>query len=139
MVSTFGTHLTTVGTSILAPRWSALEISLGFEPPVALLPAPVIPLGFLPRAATTTALPSVTDDPPPRTWPASPVIYVRWEVGVGAVGTLGASVAALSREVGAGAVGTHDAPRAALRREVGAGALGTHGAPGAALRREVGT
>jgi hypothetical protein len=139
MVFTFGTHLTTVGTSILAPHWSAPEIPLGFEPPVAPLPAPVNPLGFLPRAATMTALPSVTDDPPPRTWPASPVIYVRWEVGVGAVGTLGASVAALSREVGAGAVGTHDAPRAALRREVGAGALGTHGAPGAALRREVGT
>jgi hypothetical protein len=39
---------------------------------------------FLPRAATTvvpraapTAPPAVTDGPPPRTWPASPVAYVR--------------------------------------------------------------
>jgi hypothetical protein len=48
------------------------------------LPAPSVPLGFLHRAATTaaprttlTAPPAVTDGPPLRTWPASPVAYVR--------------------------------------------------------------
>jgi hypothetical protein len=48
MVSTFGTYLTTVGTSTLAPRRLAREIPLGFEPPVAPLPAPAVPPGFLP-------------------------------------------------------------------------------------------
>jgi hypothetical protein len=48
MVSTIGTHLTTVGTSPPAPRRSAPEIPLGFEPPVANLPAPVVLPGFLP-------------------------------------------------------------------------------------------
>jgi hypothetical protein len=123
---------------------------------VAPLPALTVPLGFLPRVATTTAPLAVTDGPPPRTWPTSPVIYVRrevgasaagtrgtpgaalrHEVGAGAVGTLGASGPALSREVGAGAAGTRGAPRAALRQEVGAGAPGTRGAPGATLHREV--
>jgi hypothetical protein len=47
-VSTIGTHLTTVGTSILAPHRPAPEIPLGFEPPVASLPAPAVPPGFLP-------------------------------------------------------------------------------------------
>jgi hypothetical protein len=94
-VSTIGTHLTTTGTSTPAPRLPAPEIPLGFEPPVAPLPAPVVPPGFLPRAATTaaprvtppappaapraasTTPPAVTDGPPTRTWPASPVAYVR--------------------------------------------------------------
>jgi hypothetical protein len=38
-VSTIGTHLTTIGTSTLAPRRPAPEIPSGFEPPVANLPA----------------------------------------------------------------------------------------------------
>jgi hypothetical protein len=88
--------------------------------------------------ATTVAPPPVTIGPPTRTWSASPVTYVRWEVGAGAAGTRGAPRAALSREVGAGAAGTCVALGATLRREVGVGAVGTHGAPGAALRRKVG-
>jgi hypothetical protein len=149
MVSTIGTHITTAGTSPLAPRQPALEIPLGFKPPVANLPAPAIPPGFLPRAATTAV--------PPRTWPASAVTYIRWEVGaratatrggpraalsqdvgVGVAGTRGAPGAALSREVGAGATGTRGALRAALCREAGVGAVGTRGAPGATLCQEVG-
>jgi hypothetical protein len=79
-VSTIGTHLITTGTSPLAPRRPAPEIPPGFEPPVANLPTLAVPLGFLPRAATTAAPPPVTIGPPTRTWPASPVTYVRWEV-----------------------------------------------------------
>jgi hypothetical protein len=45
-VSTIGTHLTTVGTSTSAPHRPAPEIPSGFEPPVAPLPAPTVPLGF---------------------------------------------------------------------------------------------
>jgi hypothetical protein len=81
---------------------------------VAPLPAQTVPLGFLPQAATMAALPAVTDGPPARTWPTSPVAYVR-------------------REVGAGAVGTRGVPGAALRREAGAGAQTTRGGPGATL------
>jgi hypothetical protein len=123
-VSTSGTHLTTVGTSTLAP-----------------LPAPAVPPGFLPRTATTAAPPTVTDGPPPRTWPASPVTYVRREVGAGAAGTRDALRAALSREVGTGAARTRGTPGAVLRREVGAGAEAaeTRGGPGAALSQEAGT
>jgi hypothetical protein len=47
-VSTIGTHLTTAVTSPPAPRWPALEIPLGFEPPVANLPDPAVPPSFLP-------------------------------------------------------------------------------------------
>jgi hypothetical protein len=52
-VSTIGTHLTTASTSTPAPRQVATKIPLGFEPPVAPLPAPAVPLGFLPWLATT--------------------------------------------------------------------------------------
>jgi hypothetical protein len=114
MVSTTGTHLTTAGTSTSAPRRPAPEIPPGFEPPMAPLPAPAVPPGFLP--------PAVTDSPPPRTWPASLVAYIQWEVGAGAVGTHGAPGAALRREAGAVAQATRGAPEAALSREVGAGA-----------------
>jgi hypothetical protein len=138
MISTIGTHLTIVGTSPLVPRQPAPEISPGFEPPVANLPAPAVPPGFLPQVATTAVSPPITISPPPRTWPASPVTYVRREVGVEAAGTRGAPGATLSREVGTGAAETCDAPGAALRQEVGAGDVDTCGAPGAALRREVG-
>jgi hypothetical protein len=106
---------------------------------VAPVPALAVPPGFLPRAATTTGPPAITDGSPPRTWPASPVIYVWREVGAGAIGTHAASRATLSREVGARAAGTRGAPGATLHWEVGAGAPGTRGAPGAALRREVGS
>jgi hypothetical protein len=84
-ISTIGTHLTTAGTSTLATRRPAPKIPPGFEPPVAPLPAPTVPQGFLPWAATTVAPPAIIDGPPPRTWPASPVTYVRWEVGADAV------------------------------------------------------
>jgi hypothetical protein len=137
-VSTIGTHLTTTGTSTLAPRQLAPEIPPGFEPPVTPLPAPAVPPEFLPRATTTVAPPAVTDGPPPRTWPASPITYVRREVGAAAAGIRGTPEAALRREVGAGAAGTRGTPGAALRREVDARATGTHGAPGAALSWEVG-
>jgi hypothetical protein len=97
-VFTIRTHLTTAGTSTSAPRRPAPEFPLGFEPPVAPLPAPAVPPGFLPQEATTVAPcatplaapPAVTDNPPPRTWSASPVAYVRREVGAGAAGTRGA-------------------------------------------------
>jgi hypothetical protein len=89
-VFTIGTHLTTAGTSPPAPRRPAPEIPLGFEPPVANLPAPTIPPSFLPRAATTAAPPPVPTSPPTHTWPASPVTYVRLEVGARAAGTCGA-------------------------------------------------
>jgi hypothetical protein len=138
MVFTIGTHLTTAGTSPPAPRRPARDIPLGFEPPVANLPAPTVPPGFLPRVATTAAPPLVTIGPPARTWLASPVTYVRREVGAGTVGTCGASGSALSQEVGAGATGTCGAPGPTLRPEVGTRAVGTHGAPGATLRWEVG-
>jgi hypothetical protein len=157
MVSTIEIHLTTAGTSTVAPRWPAPEIPPDFEPPAAPLPTPAVPPGFLPRTAPTAAPPAVIDGPPPRTWPASPVTYIRWEVGaaamgtcgipgatmswevdVGAAGTCGAPGATLRLEVGAGAVGTRGSPRAVMRREVGAGATGTRGAPEAALSREVG-
>jgi hypothetical protein len=137
-VSTIVTHLTTAGTSTPAPRRPAPEIPLGFEPPVALLPAPTVPPGFLPQVATTVAPPTVTDGPPPRTWPASPVAYVRREVGAGAAGTRGAPRATLCWEAGAGAQATRGTPEAALSQEVGAKAAGTCGAPRAALRREAG-
>jgi hypothetical protein len=137
-VSTIVTHLTTAGTSTPAPRRPAPEIPLGFEPPVALLPAPTVPPGFLPQVATTVAPPTVTDGPPPHTWPASLVAYVRREVGAGAAGTRGAPRATLCREAGAGAQATRGAPEAALSQEVGARAAGTCGAPRAALRREAG-
>jgi hypothetical protein len=137
-VSTIGTHLTTAGTSPLAPRRPASEIPLGFEPPMANLPAPAVPPGFLPWAATTAAPPPVTIGPPPCTWPASPVTYIRREVGAGATGTHGAPGAAPRREVGARSVGTHDAPGDAPCCEVDAGAAGTRCAPGAAPRQEVG-
>jgi hypothetical protein len=102
------------------------------------LPTPAVPPGFLPRAATTAAPPAVIDGLPPRTWPVSPIAYVRREVGAGAVGTRGAPRAALRQEAGAGAQATHGAPGAPLSREVGAGAVGTRGAPGAPLSQEVG-
>jgi hypothetical protein len=137
-VSTIGTHLTTADISTLAPRPPAPEIPPHFEPPVAPLPTPGVPLGFLPRKATTAAPPGVTDGPPPRTWPASPVAYVQREVGARAAGTCGAPGAALRRETGARAQATRGDPGAALSREVGARAVGTRGAPGAALRRETG-
>jgi hypothetical protein len=142
-VSTIGTHLTTAGTSTQTPRWPAPEIPMGFEPLMTPLPAPAVPPGFLPRAATTatprvapTAPPAVTDGPPPRTWLASPVAYVRWELGAGAAVTRGGPGDALRRETGAGAQVTRGTPGAAMSREVGAGAVGTCGAPGAALRQE---
>jgi hypothetical protein len=101
-VSTIGTRLTTAGTSTPAPRWTAPEIPPDFETPVAPMLAPAVPLGFLPRAATTTAprttptvaprvappappvaprtaltvSPAVTDGPPPHVWSASPIAYV---------------------------------------------------------------
>jgi hypothetical protein len=131
-VSTIGTHLTTVGTSLLAPRRPAPEIPPSFEPPMANLPAPAVPPSFLSQVATTAAPPPTTIGPPTRPWPASPVTYVRRAVGAGAVGTRGAPGAALSREVGAGVTGTCGTPGAALSREVRAGATGTRGAPGAA-------
>jgi hypothetical protein len=156
MVFTIGTHLTTAGTSTPAPRRPALEIPPGFEPVVAPLPAPAVPPGFLPRATTIvvprttppvtlaaphtapTTPPAITDGPPPRTWPASLVAYVRWEVGARAVGTCGTPGAGLHREAGARTQVTCGAPRAALSREVGAGAAGTRGTTRAALCREVG-
>jgi hypothetical protein len=138
MVSTIGTHLTTAGTSTLAPRWPVSEIPPGFEPPVAPLHAPTVPPGFLPRASTTTVPPAITDGLPPRTWPASPIAYVRREVGAGAMGPRGILGATLRWEAGAGAQMTHGSPRAALSREVGAEATGTRGAPRDALTREVG-
>jgi hypothetical protein len=122
-VSTIGTHLTTAGTSTSAPHRPAPEIPPGFEPPMAPLSALAVPLGFLPRVATTavpratppappaapcvapTVPPAVTDGPPPRTWPTSLVAYIQREVGAGAAGTHGTPGAALSREVGAGAPG----------------------------------
>jgi hypothetical protein len=137
-VSTIGIHLTTAGTSTPTPRRPVPEIPPGFEPLVAPLPALVVPPGFLSRAATTAAPPAVPDGPPARTWPTSPVTYVRWEVGAGATGTHGVPGAALSREVSVGAMGTRGAPRAALCREVGAGAVGTRGVLGAVMRREAG-
>jgi hypothetical protein len=57
MISTIGIHLTTAGTSTLAPRQPAPKIHPGFEPSVAPLPAPAIPPGFLPREATMAARP----------------------------------------------------------------------------------
>jgi hypothetical protein len=105
---------------------------------VAPLSAPTVPPGFLPLAATTAAPPTVTNGLPPRIWPASPVAYVRREVGAGAAGTRGALRAVLRQEAGAGAQTTHGGPRAALSREVGARSAGTRGAPGAALSQEVG-
>jgi hypothetical protein len=137
-VSTIGTHLTTAGTSTPAPRRPAPEIPPGFEPPVAPLPAPAVPPGFLPRAATMAVPPAVTDGPPPHTWPASPIAYVRREVGAGATGTCGVPGAVLRRGARAGAQATCGAPRVVLSQEEGAGAAGTHGAPRAALRREAG-
>jgi hypothetical protein len=92
------------------------------------LPTPAVPPGFLPCAATTVVPPAIIDDLPPRTWPASPIAYVRREVGAGAMGTRGAPRAALHQEAGAGAQATHDAPGAPLSREVGARAVG-HVAP----------
>jgi hypothetical protein len=68
---------------------------------VAPLPTLAVPLGFLPRATTMAAPPAVTDGPPPRTWPASPVAYDRREVGARATGTRGVPRAALRWEVGA--------------------------------------
>jgi hypothetical protein len=102
---------------------------------VAPLPASTVPLGFLPGAATTvvprmapTAPPTAKDSPPPHTWSASLVAYVRREVGVGATGTRDTPGAPLRREAGAGAQVTCGAPGAALCREVRAGATG-HVAP----------
>jgi hypothetical protein len=138
-VSTIGTHLTTTGTSTLTPRRPAPEIPPGFEPPVGPLPALAVPPGFLPREATMVAPPTITDSPPPRTWPASPVTYVRREVGVGAAGTRGPPGAGMSWEVGTEATGTHGGLRADLRREEGARAAGTRGGPRVVLSREVGT
>jgi hypothetical protein len=100
MVSTIGTHLTTAGTSTLTPHRPTLEIPLGFEPPVAPLPALAVPLVFLPRVATTATPPAIIDGPPPHTWSASPVAYVQWEVRAGAAGTRDVLGAALRREVG---------------------------------------
>jgi hypothetical protein len=111
-VSTIGTHLTTAGTSTPTPRRLAPEIPPCFEPPMAPLLAPTVPPGFLSWVATMAA--------PPHTWPASPVAYVRREVGAGAAGTRGAPGVALRREAGAGAQATCGAPKAALSREVGA-------------------
>jgi hypothetical protein len=128
-VSTIGTHLTIVGTSTPAPHRPTLEIHLGFEPPVAPLPAPAVPLGFLPQAVTTAAPPAVTNGPPPRTWSTSPVTYVWREVGAGAVGTRGALGATLHREVGVGGAGTRGTPRATSCWEAIAGVTGTRGAP----------
>jgi hypothetical protein len=77
MVFTIETHLTTAGTSPLAPRRPAPEIPLGFEPPVANLPTPVVPPGFLPMVATTVVTPPVPFGPPTHTWPTLLVTYVR--------------------------------------------------------------
>jgi hypothetical protein len=156
-VFTIGTHLTTAGTSPPAPHRPALEIPPSFMPLVANLPAPTVPPGFLPWAATMAVPPTITNGPPPRTWPASPVTYIRREVRARAAGTRGGPGAAPSQEEGAGTVGTRGAPEASLSPEVGVGAMGTRGAPelpcagrwvpeprghvalpGAALRRDVG-
>jgi hypothetical protein len=137
-VSTIGTHLTTAGTSTLAPHRPAPEIPLGFELPMAPLPTPVVPPGFLPRAATMAVPPAITDGPPPHTWPASLVAYVRREVGARATGTRGVPRAALRREAGAGAQATRDTTRAVMRREVGAGVTGARGTLGDALCWEAG-
>jgi hypothetical protein len=152
-VSTIGINLTTAGTSTPTPHRPVPEIPPGFEPPVAPLSVPVVPPGFLSRAATTavprvtppvaprmapTTPPAVTDGPPPRTWLASSVAYVWWEVGAGAAVTRGGPRDALCRETGAGAQATRGTPGAAFSREVGAGAVGTRDAPGAALHREAG-
>jgi hypothetical protein len=137
-VSTIRAHLTAVSTSTSAPRQPAPEIPSEFEPLVAPLPASTVPPGFLPRAATKVAPPTITDGPPPRTWPTLSVAYVRREVGARAAGTRDFPGAALRREAGAGAQATHGAHGAALRWEVGAGAAGTRDAPGAALRCEAG-
>jgi hypothetical protein len=53
--STIGTRLTTVGTSTPTPCRTTPKIHLGFESLVALLLAPAVPPGFLPRVATTAA------------------------------------------------------------------------------------
>jgi hypothetical protein len=137
-VSTIGTHLTTAGTSPPAPRRPAPEIPPGFMPLVANLPAPAVPPGFLPWAATMATPPTITNGPPPRTWPASPVTYIQREVRARAAGTRGGFGAAPSREEGTGVVGTRGAPEASLSPEVGVGAAGTRGALGATLCREVG-
>jgi hypothetical protein len=137
-VSIIGTHLTTAGTSTPAPHRPTPEIPLGFQPPVAPPPASEVPLGFLPQTATMAAPLAIIDGPLPCTWPASPVTYVRRDVGASAAGTRGAPGAAMCREVGVEAAGTHGALGAALRGEVGAGAMGTRGTPGAALRWEAG-
>jgi hypothetical protein len=94
-VFTIGTHLTTAGTSTSASHRPALETRSGFEPPVASLPTPTVPLGFLPRAATMAMSPAVSDGPPPHTWSASSITYIWREVGAGATGTRGTPGAAL--------------------------------------------
>jgi hypothetical protein len=73
-VSIIGTRLTTVGTSIPAPRRTAPEIPPGFELLVAPLPVLTVPPGFLPRAATTTMPRAAPPVPPagPRVAPTAP-------------------------------------------------------------------
>jgi hypothetical protein len=121
-VSTIGTHLTTAGTSPLAPRQPAPEVG-AIATRTCGDPRAALRREVGARAVGTHGTPG-----------AAPSL----DVGAIAMGTHGVPRAALRREVGARAAGTHGTPRAALRQEVSVGARATHGGPGAALSQEVG-
>jgi hypothetical protein len=121
----------------LAPRRPAPEIPPGFEPHVANLPRPDSSSMLPAPGGYHDCATFFHNRPPPRTWPVSPVTYVRREVGAGAMGTRGTLGPTPGLEVGAGAAEIRDALGAALRREVGVGAMMTRDGPGAALSREV--
>jgi hypothetical protein len=55
-ISTIGTRLPLVGSTTTAACQPAPVVPSGFEPLVAPLPTPAVPLDFLPRAASTTPI-----------------------------------------------------------------------------------
>jgi hypothetical protein len=104
-VSTIRTRLPLAGSITTAACQPVPVVPPGFEPLVAPLPTPAVPLRFLPRAASTTlVVPHVaqsspaapgaatptpvaprtasaphaaTDGPPPREWSSSPIVYAK--------------------------------------------------------------
>jgi hypothetical protein len=102
-VSTIRSQLPPAGSSTTAACQPAMVVPTCFEPLVAPLPAPAVPLGFLPHAASVTLVvphvaqasfptpcvitltpavpcaapesPAATDGPPPHEWPSSPIVY----------------------------------------------------------------
>jgi hypothetical protein len=72
-ISTIWTRLPLAGSTTMAVGQPTLVVPSGFEPLVAPLPTPAVPLGFLPHAASMTpVVPHVVQSPPAAPGVATP-------------------------------------------------------------------